>query len=146
MNEHLSSREIDEWLIGRRTHRMEVHLQACTACADELQLMAGPLKLFGSAVRSYGDEIGPTGRWSPTGKRIVLSGWFAWRWRMALVAAGLLVMIAAPVYHREEVKRQAAVTAAQDEILLRQVESGISRSVPAPMEPLATLISNDVAR
>jgi hypothetical protein len=42
--------------------------------------------------------------------------------------------------------RQAAITATQDDILLRQVESGLARSVPAPMEPLAKLMSSDVSR
>jgi hypothetical protein len=54
-----------------------------------------------------------------------------------LVAAAVLVIIAAPVYRREEMKRQSA----QDELLLRQVEAGISRSVPAPMEKLARLMT-----
>lgn len=141
MSEHLSAQQIDEWVVGERTREAEEHLRQCKVCADEVERVAVPLKLFGSAVRSWSEQMTQAREWAP-----VNSLWGTWRWRLALVAAAVLMMIAVPVYRHEVAKQRAAVMAAQDEMLLRQVEKGISRSVPAPMEPLAKLMPSDLSR
>ena len=77
-----------------------------------------------------------------------------WGWRIGLAIAALclliLVQTLVPVYrHRQATEQAARMTvesSAQDELLLRQVEREIARSVPAPMEPLAKLMPNDVSR
>ena len=140
MNRHLSLQQIDAWIIGERAAEVEGHLRSCRACADEVERVAGPLAMFGGAVRSWGQEqMGPARPWGPVENRNVVR---AWVWRVGLAVATLLLLIAAPVYRH----RQATREAAQDEILLRQVEREISQSVPAPMEPLAKLMPNDFSR
>jgi hypothetical protein len=100
------------------------------------------MQLFREAVRDWRAET------PPLQFKVLPRGITAWvRWRFAVLVAALLMVIAVPVYRRNEFRRQAAVTSAavtsaQDEILLRRVESGLARSVPAPMEPLAKLMSN----
>lgn len=145
MNRHLSPEQIDSWLVGERLPEVEGHLQTCGACADEVARMAEPLAMFGAAVRSWGEEqMGPV----PV-PRAASTGLTRW-WQMGLAFAMLLLLIAAPVYRHRQVTREAAEmaarTAAQDEILLRQVEQEISRSVPAPLEPMAKLIPSDLSR
>jgi len=148
VKEHLSSQEITEVIAGQGSRQAQEHVAQCQACGGEVQRTTEPLKMFAGALRSLGEEMGPSRPFVPDERRVVpVTG--AWRWRpgrLTLAAAALLMMIAAPVYRHEELKREAALTAAQDELLLRQVESGISRWVPAPMEPLAKLMSNDVSR
>jgi hypothetical protein len=138
MSGHLSSQQIEEWVIGERTRLMEEHVLACQSCAEEVQRVVGSMQLFREAVREWSAETPPLQFKVPP--RTV-------RWRFAVLVAALLMVIAVPVYRRNEFKRQAAVTSAavtsaQDEILLRRVETGLSRSVPAPMEPLENLMSN----
>ena len=143
---HLSPQQIDEWVIGERRAEVDGHLQSCRLCADEVARAAGPLAMFGGAVRSWGEEqMAPLRPWAPAENRFG-----TWRWRVGLAIATLLLLIAAPVYRQRQATREAALTAAQttaqDEILLRQVERAISQSVPAPMEPLAKLMPNDFSR
>ena len=141
MNQHLSEQQIDEWLIGQRPAEVEGHLRSCQSCADEVERVAGPLTLFGGAVRSWGEEqMGSARVWRPAGKSS-----FAW-WRAGLAIATLWLVIAVPVYRHRQATQEAALTAAQDEVLLQQVERDLSQSVPAPMEPLAKLMPSDLSR
>lgn len=144
MSEHLSPRQIDEWIVNPSNARpadVEEHLQSCQACAAEVARVAEPLALFASAVRNWGEEqMGPvhaTWRATPAHR---------WGWRVGLAIATLWLLIAVPVYRHRQATEQAALTAAQDEMLLRQVEREIAQSVPAPMEPLAKLMPNDFSR
>lgn len=148
MSEHLSPQQIEEWLIGQRTPQAEEHLRLCRVCAGKVESAAQPLRLFGSAMRSWSDEVMPSRERVPVGDRARGMR----RWRLALAVAAILLMIAVPVYRHESViKQQAAAALAarrrgEDEMLLRQVEAGLSRSVPAPMEPLAKLMPSDLGR
>lgn len=150
MKQHPSAQQVEQWVTGERRREVEQHLQTCRACAEEIQRMEELLKLFGSAVRNWGEEMRPARSWNPNVQTDSVSFWFGvWRSRVARVAlavCGAVAVIAVPVYQQEQRHRQAAAAAVQDEILLREVESGISRSVPAPMEPLAKLMSNDLSR
>jgi len=145
MNQHLSLQQIDEWVIGERKPDVEAHLQACQTCADEVARIGGPLTLFRGAVRNWSEEqMGPVRPWVPAGNRNAGFGWGIRR--IGLGFATLLLLVAAPVYLHRQVTREAALAAAQDEMLLRQVQSEISRSVPAPLEPLAKLMPDDFSR
>jgi biopolymer transport protein ExbB/TolQ len=57
--------------------------------------------------------------------------------RVALAAAAAL-MVAAPVYLQHQ---RAIETARQDEALLEQVQTEVSRSAPEPMQPLEKLVA-----
>ena len=145
MNQHLSPQQIDEWVLNpfdtQRPAEVEEHLRSCPACAGEAARVAEPLTLFSGAVRSWGEEqMGPVRGWARVEKRN--PGW----WRAGLAVATLWLLVAVPVYRHRQQTREAALTAAQDEILLQQVERELSQSVPSPMEPLAKLMPNDLSR
>jgi hypothetical protein len=138
MNGHLSSQQIDGWLIGERTREVETHMRVCGVCFARVRESKEPLERFSGAVRNWAVEVDG----APVALRPQHSS-AGLRWGLAVTA--LLIMIAAPVYHQESAKRRAAAaaaTAAQDEILLREVQTGLSRTVPAPLEPLAKLMWN----
>jgi maltooligosyltrehalose synthase len=63
--------------------------------------------------------------------------------RWALLAAVLLVLAAVPVYRTVQDRQRQAEIARADALLLEQVDAEVSRAVPRPMEPLATLVSWD---
>jgi hypothetical protein len=141
VNQHLSEEQLMEWLASPSNAEVEGHLQVCQACAERVARAAEPLTLFRGAVRSWGEEqIGPVrATWQPAATP-------RWGWRIAWAIATLWLLIAVPVYRHRQVKQETALTAAQDEVLLQQVERELSRSVPAPMEPLAKLMPNDLSR
>jgi hypothetical protein len=138
MKGHLSSQEIEGWIIGERTWEVETHVRACETCSARVRDFEGPLELFGGTVRNWATQVDRM----PVAAHFQRPPWVGLRWGLALTA--LAIMIAAPVYQEESAKRRAAAAAAvaQDELLLREVQMGISRSVPAPMEPLAKLMWN----
>jgi hypothetical protein len=60
--------------------------------------------------------------------------------RWALVAVATVLLAAVPIYRSRE-RRRAIETSLEDTVLLEQIDAGVSRSVPAPMEPLTSLVS-----
>jgi hypothetical protein len=141
VNQHLSQQQIDEWLMGNRPAEVESHLRSCEVCEDALARVSEPLTMFGAAVRSWSEEhMGPLPVRAQARRRN--AGW----WRVGLAIATLWLAIAVPVYRHHQETQQAALTAVQDEALLQQVDRELSQSVPAPMEPLAKLMPNDLTR
>jgi anti-sigma factor RsiW len=135
LSRHLSQEEIDGWLIGDRPAEVESHLTSCEDCAEKVAGMGDSLALFGSAVRSWGQEqMGST--------RVFARPAIAW-WRIGLVFATLLLLVAMPVVRHRQADPNTSV---QDEVLLKKVQQEISQSVPAPLEPLAKLMPNDLSR
>jgi hypothetical protein len=135
MNAHLSQQQMDDWLIGDRPAEEESHLSSCAGCMKEVARMSDSLALFGAAVRSYGQEqMGVP--------RTHTSTAIAW-WRMGMVFATLLLLIAMPMMRHRQATPNTVV---QDDVLLQKVQQEISQSVPSPMEPLAKLMPNDLSR
>jgi hypothetical protein len=65
--------------------------------------------------------------------------------RWILATAALSVLVAAPVYWNARQQRDAEQAKA-DQLLLERVHAGLSRTVPASMEPLMQLISTENAQ
>ena len=146
MKPHLSSHQIAQWIAGEKTPSMEGHLAGCLACAAEVERVAGPLALFRTSVRALAEQqMGPVRFVAPVESRWRLT--VPLRWRITLATAAAMAVAAIPVSrHFRPVEHPAVAIATphvSDEALLRQVESEISRSVPATMEPLANLMSNN---
>jgi hypothetical protein len=139
MSPHLSSREISEWVAGTRTPERENHLHECAECRGELTRLQGVLLEFRDSLRDWSaGQAGSSPRpvWLTEGPR------GAHRLRWALVAVAMILLAAIPIYRSRERQRQAD-TSLEDAVLLEQIDAGVSRSVPAPMEPLAGLVSWD---
>ena len=100
---------------------------------EELGDLEGTLAQFRDLVRQSAVPPAPQMRASVTVRRPL-------RWAAAVAAAALVVAV--PVY-REHVRGEARVAAAAadaaDALLLKQVDTEISRAVPEPMEPLVKL-------
>lgn len=144
---HLSAQDISEWMIGNRPGSVEEHLGTCPECAAEVTRMSESIAMFGSAVREWSEqqarniEIRMPAR-AP--RHFWNTGMF--RWQVATASMAALLLAAIPVYrmnHREPVPIITTAAAVSDEVLMQNVETQISRSVPAPMEPLADLMTGD---
>ena len=143
MSQHLSSREISQWMIGERTPQQEQHVRECSECGAELARLEASLALFRDSVRHWSDgQVRVPRSLAPTRRR---RGYPARplpvRW--ALVAAALLVLAAVPIYRNAQDRQRQAEMARADALLLEQVDAEVSRAVPRPMEPLAKLVSWD---
>jgi predicted anti-sigma-YlaC factor YlaD len=133
MSGHLSSREISEWAAGTRSVELENHLHDCAECRGQLALLHGALSDFRDSLRSWRGSA-PQPVWLADHPR------GAHRLRWALVAVATVLLAAVPIYRSRE-RRRAIETSLEDTVLLEQIDAGVSRSVPAPMEPLTSLVS-----
>jgi anti-sigma factor RsiW len=144
MNQHLSRERISELLIEPQRDDEKEHLVSCAACNAELAELRAAISMFGEAARNWGElqdsrELQLTPRlerkrqwWS--GSR---AGW-------GLVAAiVLLVFVWAPIHRKHDSQQAATLNAENDAILMQQIDSEVSRRVPAAMDPIAKLISED---
>ncbi|HTP86916.1 MAG TPA: hypothetical protein VMJ34_08210 [Bryobacteraceae bacterium] len=136
MSAHLSAQEISEWAAGMRPREREDHLHECAECRSELTRLQGALSEFRDSVRGWSAEQGSYPRPAWLTERPRVSHWLRW----ALVAAAMLALVAIPVY-RSRLQPQRAETDIDDAVLMEQIDDGISRSVPATMEPLTGLVS-----
>ncbi len=138
MNRHLSTREISEWAAGTRPPERENHLHECAECRGELIRLQGTLSEFRDSLRDWSARQGvaaPRPVWLTEGPR----GSHRLRW--ALVAVALVLLAAIPFYRGRTQQPRLADTSPDDAVLLEQIDAGVSRSVPAPMEPLTSLVS-----
>ena len=143
MSQHLSSREVSQWMMGERTSRQEQHVRECPECGAELARMEAALALFRGSVRHWSD--GQSRAVPPAIGSILPArrGSWAQPLRWALVAAMLLVLAAVPVYRNVQDRQRQAEAAMADALLLEHVDAEVSRAVPRPMEPLVKLVSWD---
>jgi hypothetical protein len=137
MIEHLSGDQVLEWAMGLRDAECEAHLRGCRECAEAIEKVAGPLRLFGAAARELGSERPERVEMSLDTARMSAHATRFW-WPVAVLAAALLILAVLP--------RRREPVAVSDEILLRHVEYELSESVPGPMEPLARLMANETGR
>ncbi|MGD0616472.1 MAG: hypothetical protein ABSB67_02305 [Bryobacteraceae bacterium] len=136
MSEHLSSRGISEWASGTRPPEVENHLHECAECREELTRLHGALSDFRDSLRSWGAAEGapPQPMWRTENAQ------GAHRLRWALAAMVLVLLAAIPVYLARDRPRPGG-TSAEDAVLLEQIDANVSRTVPATMEPLTSLVS-----
>src|SRR5262249_29328670 len=126
------------WLAGERSRQAEEHVRACAECNAELNRASAPLAMFGDAVRSWAGPLQPSKLTIAVERRKPAPRWRL-AWGGAALLAGLMLWTRAPVSDGGE----KAARAEQDELLLLKVESGISQTVPRPMEPLARLMEGE---
>ena len=130
MNSHLSSEQICHWIAGTRATEQERHLRDCPACRAEVDHFQGVLTGLRTSL-----EQEPVPAISYSRARQILPRWI-------LATAALALLVATPVFWNARQQR-AAEQAKADQLLLERVETGLSRAVPASMEPLVQLVSKE---
>ena len=130
MNSHLTSEEIYQWLSGERGNEVEEHLRECPACQADLHQFRQALAGFRNSL-----EQSPVPPVYLRPALQIIPRWF-------LAAAAVLLLAAAPIYWTARQQR-AAEQSRTDELLLERVNTGLSRAVPASMEPLMQLVSKE---
>jgi len=141
MKHHLSREQISGILAGIATPEEEQHVSVCIECNLELARFRETLTCFRDSVTEWTDREGGS---ALPDAAFLENRSFALRvrrLRWVLVTASLIVLLAVPFYKlRNDQQREAQ--ALQDSLLLEEVNAHISRTVPAPMEPLMELLSD----
>jgi len=137
MKDHLSGDQVLEWVMGWSDGECEAHVRGCRECEEAIETVAGPLRLFGAAARELRSERPERVEMSPDTARASARATGFW-WPAAVLAAALLIFAVFP--------RRSDPVAVSDEALLQNLEYELSESVPAPMEPLARLMTNETER
>jgi hypothetical protein len=140
MNRHLSSEQFSWWMAGEHTAAEKRHTEECLACGAELARMEQALSLFRGSAREWAGKYGSEARdvWSAREARNG-SGVQPLRW-MAAGVLMLFLVVAIPMQMSKRNRQREAGAAQIDTALLEQVDTEVSRAVPATMEPLATLV------
>ena len=133
MNQHLSAQDISAWLAGDRTQEHDRHVRECAECQAALDGRVRSLARFSGALKDWSSQQFPPVR--PIRERRYGFGGL----RLAAATLALAVLAAIPVHLRHRAAERDAEIARQDEALLQQVQTEVSRSVPEPMEPLTSL-------
>jgi anti-sigma factor RsiW len=139
MTVHLSSEQIAENVLGQPSagqlsSMVARHVEQCLACRAEVASFRESLGEFRSAVRSWSDQQAATvlaiPADSPKPRFWKPSHQLAW----ALLLAGVCVIASFVVPHNQQ-------QASSDIVLLNQVDTEVSRTVPSSMEPLMKLMA-----
>lgn len=131
MNQHLSSKQLCDWLIGQHGHWQGEHLRQCADCRSELEQLQNAVSGFRGSLERWSVSPPPPSR---AVRRNVP------RWILATAALSLLAAV--PIYWNTYQQR-AAAQAKADQVLLERIHTGLSRAVPASMEPLMQLVSKE---
>jgi len=130
--------------VGQYSNEELQHLDVCRECSSELDRSRKSIALFSNALTDSvearvalrpGLEIRPATVLDP-------------RWRLALVAATALLLAVIPFVgiKTDIIPQQTLVTPQNDtdaDALMRTVELQLSRTIPAPMEPVIALLPTE---
>ncbi len=150
---HLTEEQISAWVarMGTRaedqSQNEEQHVRKCAACREEIERALDTLSLFRASVWTWAQQsegVAAPAEAALTPRRpAALQSW-CWQYRWAAAAAAMVLLLAMiPItrnWQQEQRERELARHRA-DEMLLQQVNAELSRSVPASMEPLTSLVS-----
>src|SRR5690242_4924864 len=139
MSGHLTEDQLTECIVGQPTFEERTHLAECAKCVAELDYFRGTVSAFRSAVRAGVDAR--IGSQSALLIRPVTARDPRWRW--ALVAATALALALIPLAGVNRVSPQKAQVDSDADALMRTVDLQLSRTIPAPMEPVIALLPTD---
>jgi uncharacterized membrane protein YvbJ len=142
MNNHFTQNQFAKIAAGGATRAELEHLRDCRDCGTEMESFQKTLSQFRSAVRTRVDDrlaaYRPEISFSKTRDARVS------KWNWALVAAAVVVAIVVPyltnVSQIQPESSTPAITETDADALMNRVNLHLSRSLPAPMEPIMSLI------
>jgi hypothetical protein len=139
MSTHLNDEQISKWIAGASTAEEQQHCRECALCRTSITSFQNDLSSFGGAITYWADKqrIGSV----PDVQRAV-DPWHQARMRplrWVTVAAVLAIVAGIPAYKRtidREREIQAARESELDAQLLDRVNTHLSRTAPASLQPL----------
>jgi hypothetical protein len=134
MTAHLTGEQISKWIAGAGSSEMEAHVRECAQCG-------AVLASFGTSIMAFRDSVN---RWADKQNRplAALRQTRKWSLRWAAVAAAMAILAAIPAYKRSVENERAPATVEESQLdaqLLERVNSHLSRSAPASLQPLTEM-------
>ena len=143
MSDHLSEDQFAKCLIGGSTRAELQHIRECPQCSVELERFEKMLSLFRTAVRDRIDDrvaCHPSED-TPLGRREAGISTLRWAWVTAAIVA-LIIPLFMSEKKPPKIDEQVA-TETNPVAIMDRVDLHLSRTVPAPMEPMMSLIPSD---
>ena len=124
---HLTSEQVSDYWSSAAGRSVEAHIAECRECRAEVLRLKRAIDGFRDAIDDWAANPEPV---RASGTRPV--------WAAAAMAAVLAmsVLLGLPAPAGRGMRNVAS-----DAALLNQIDSGVARTVPAPMEPLSRLVS-----
>jgi len=155
MSNHLSQDQLSMWILGRSTAEELRHGRECPQCRAELARFEAPVAAFRSAMLEWSDrESAPRIEEVLTvHHRPQVISKALWHW--VAVGTAALLLTAIPIYRQTFMQRSGADLELPslppvdpsdesgenaDAMLMDAVNAHLSRTIPAPMEPIMALI------
>jgi len=137
MINHLSEDQFEACVL-ERAGRVELeHVGGCAECRAELERFRKGLSLYRSAVWELVEDRAALPVADVTASTAAIP---TWRWALAITA--FVFAIVTPIIVTENKLPQKTRQMSPAEVMER-MNRHLSRTVPAPMEPMMSLISND---
>jgi hypothetical protein len=139
MSKHLTEDQFASCIVGQSTFEERKHLTECAECGAELDRFRGTISVSRSAVRACVDAR--VASHQPLLSELVARRDPKWRW--GLVAATALLLAIIPFASTNRVSPPKAQVETDADALMRAVDLQLSRTIPAPMEPMIALLPTD---
>jgi hypothetical protein len=144
MMHHLSQDQLSMCILGRATPEEQQHGRECQECSAALARFQEPLSTFRAVMQDWSDrESVPRLAEISTflSERPRLSN-PVWGWVPVTMALMIVALTAVPIYVQQNKlqQTQAEEAARRDALLMEAVSTHLSRTLPAPMEPIMALV------
>jgi hypothetical protein len=140
MSHHLSEDQFEACIIGRAGQHELVHINECPECRAELEHFRKALSMFRSAVADIAEEHVAVHSSDISASSLSSAGIPAWRWALAVTAFVAAIMLPIVVSRTNPPKPAEHLS---PEAVMERLNRHLSRTVPAPMEPMMSLISSE---
>ncbi len=130
---HLDDQELADWLAGEGSNGAREHLYACAICRQELQSLEATLRRFREAVHAAAQLPRPLPT-PATARR---------HWQAQFAAAALLLLAGALWWSAPTPQPRPTIVVQQDadDLLLREIDADVQRSVPEALEPVTVIVA-----
>jgi hypothetical protein len=142
MSKHLSHDQFARCFLSKPGDAEQQHLNDCRQCRIELDRFGATISSFRTAIRDRVDlEVSTSISAFATPRRAAPLSAFVLRW--SFIAASVLAFVMVPFLAREQKTRvimNQPSTAEDTNALMDAVNRHLSRTMPAPMEPVIALL------
>lgn len=140
MSHHLSEDQFEACILGRAGQWELAHINECRECRAELEQFRKALSMFRSAVADIVEDHAALHSSGVSGSARSSADIPAWRWAVVLTVFVAAIMLPIVVSHTNPPKPAEQMS---PEAVMERLNRHLSRTVPAPMEPMMSLISSE---
>ena len=139
-NSHFSKDQIFKAILGQSTPEERRHGMECLQCREKVEQFLGTVSTFRTALQDWSQRQ-PVGWMSadPPATRTERRNRSARAWTWAVAGVAVVLLTAIPIY-QEQARLQHRARAVEAIVLMEAVSERMSRTVPAPMEPILALV------